>query len=295
MLTLLTPPSATAQNEGNAAFVLELPANTRALGLGNAYVLSGNDPDAIFYNPALLQRATGSSFSIQRYAGAATLVSASSSINGFGFGVQALTYAAVSADLLANPVGFGEIAADNPTTVAELVTSIGYGGELFGFQVGVGAKWIQQRVDGARATNLAADLGVAREISFLNVGVAIQHVGPDMTLGAIDLPLPIRLGFGLSTDVEQLGPLDVALTTALFRQHDGGIMAGGGLEVAFWPIAGRTFTGRIGGLHEPSTLLSEAPSDWTTLPLVTHSRTYLPPDPVIARASAGDNAFTEPM
>ncbi len=253
MLTILAPQFTTAQNEGSAAFVLELPANTRALGLGNAYVLSGNNPDAIFYNPALLERATGSSFSIQRYAGAATLLSASSSINGFGFGVQAFTYAAVSADLLANPVGFGEIATDNPTAVAELITSIGYGAELFGFQIGIGGKWIQQRVGGARAAGLAADLGVAREIGFLNVGVAIQHVGPDVTVGAIDLPIPMRLGVGLSTDVEQLGPLEVALTTAVFRQHDGGIMAGGGLEVAFWPIAGRTFTGRIGGLHEPHT------------------------------------------
>jgi hypothetical protein len=50
----LISPSAHAQAGGSSVPLLELPASTRALALGNAFVAAGKDEASIFYNPAQL-------------------------------------------------------------------------------------------------------------------------------------------------------------------------------------------------------------------------------------------------
>ena len=47
-------PQVPAQTNTNSGVLLELPASTRALALGNSFVAAGADEAAIFYNPAQL-------------------------------------------------------------------------------------------------------------------------------------------------------------------------------------------------------------------------------------------------
>ena len=51
--------SVDAQNTGTLPRVLQLPASTHAMALGNAYMMNAGHADAIFYHPALLVGASG--------------------------------------------------------------------------------------------------------------------------------------------------------------------------------------------------------------------------------------------
>jgi hypothetical protein len=247
---VLCATSLSAQDEGRAALTLELAGSTRAFALGNAFVLSAPDPDGIFYNPALVARSTGASLSVQRYGSASTLATGAASrtwsSGGLGFGFQLLTYGAPSTNLLAVPVREGELTEPGPNGVSEFVASLSYGRRWLGFDVGVTGKLIDQRVSGARGGSAAADIGLLRRLGPITVGVAAQNLGPDLSLQSVDLPLPFRIGGGVSTGVHPVGPLDVAMTAAIYRLHGGAVAGGGGIEFAWWPIVGRTFTARVG-------------------------------------------------
>jgi len=56
-----------AQSDGNAPLLLELPASTRALGIGGAFVLSVSESDALFHNQGALVGEEGVGVSVQRY------------------------------------------------------------------------------------------------------------------------------------------------------------------------------------------------------------------------------------
>ena len=90
----LAPP-ARAQSGRYAPLVLQLPASTRALGMGNAWV-AGRDQDVIFYNPSQLAVGTGLGVSLERYRSGSTLgtMSASTPLGGgaIGIGIQMLDY-----------------------------------------------------------------------------------------------------------------------------------------------------------------------------------------------------------
>jgi len=58
---------AKAQTRDKGPLILELPASTRALSLGNAFALGFRDSDAVFYHPGLLGRAQGFGASLQRF------------------------------------------------------------------------------------------------------------------------------------------------------------------------------------------------------------------------------------
>ena len=76
--------------EPTGPLIMRLPASTRALALGNVYPAASPDPDAIFYNPALLQSANGFSLATQFYGAAKTFTLSGANGSGFGIGVQVL-------------------------------------------------------------------------------------------------------------------------------------------------------------------------------------------------------------
>src|SRR5574338_1014645 len=91
----VAPEVAAAQAAGFGPIVLQLPASTRAIGFGNAYV-GVRDPEAVFYNPAQLGVRPGIAISAERYGSSATATSFANTYVfgtvGFGLGVQHLDY-----------------------------------------------------------------------------------------------------------------------------------------------------------------------------------------------------------
>ena len=70
-------------------------------------------------------------------------------------------------------------------------------------------------------------------------------------IGLGDRPLPFRVTFGASSNSYVVGPLDLIATAAVSRRRDGDVIPAAGVEVAWWPVRGRTFIGRLGVRRVP--------------------------------------------
>ncbi|HET7274994.1 MAG TPA: hypothetical protein VFI91_07420 [Longimicrobiaceae bacterium] len=228
-LLLLVPSTIHAQIDDDIP-ILGLSTSTRALGLGGAFVLSAQDSDALFYNPAVLDDGGGMAVAVQKIGTYGTAVSASAVTDwadgAIAVGVQTL-------DLYGSAVA----------------ASVGYarafGGEE-GFRLGIAGKFVEQRYDGSHDGAPALDIGAAKEIGPVVVGLAVRNLGPALELDGREISMPERITLGASTEREEVGPLDLLGTAAVSRLHDGTVIPAAGLEVSWWPIVGRTFSGRIG-------------------------------------------------
>lgn len=226
---VMLPVMVQAQSNRNSPLLLELPSSTRGLGLGGAYVLSSPDPDALFSAPFVINGARGASFAVQRFHSASTLVSASAATTIAGgvlaVGVQTLSYG-------------------TPNT-SELVMSVGFGRPFMGLRLGIAGKFIEQRIAGGYDWTAAVDAGIAKEIFDITWGLSVFNLGPGLTI--VDTrSLPHRVTFGASTRSFKAGPVDLLGSANVSRLWDAEVVPAAGLEVSYWPIVGRTFTGRAG-------------------------------------------------
>jgi hypothetical protein len=249
LLLLLLAYPAQAQVRENAPLLLQLPASTRAFGLGDSYHLASADNDAIFYHPGLIDAARGTGASLALF-DRATLVAISAAADfwrgGMAFGVQSLSYSAPTISSGAFARGEAGLGESGDVDASELAVTIGYGRLIKGFRVGVAGKYIEMRVPGERDVTVAADLGIARRIGFVTAGLSAQNFGRSLELDGDDLALPLTLTLGASTQTTPVGPLDLAVAAAVSRWEDGTVVPHTGVEVAYWPVSGRTFIGRVG-------------------------------------------------
>ena len=178
LLVLQTSPCV-AQSDDVAPLLLELPASTRALGLGGAFVVSSAASDALFHNPGGLVNAGDVSFGAQKYGSASVLGTFSAATEWAGgylaLGIQGLSYGSAVPWLDGIPDDANDLLSDSPVGASELVGSIGYGREVLGFRVGVVGKAIEQRVGPGRGATGAADFGVVRRLMGLTFGLSAQN------------------------------------------------------------------------------------------------------------------------
>ena len=124
-----------------AQTVLQLPASTRALGVGDAFV-AGRGSDMIFYNPAMLALQPGLSASMQRYGDASTLGALSSTFSSgplaAGAGAQLLDYGAETA----SGTRAGNLGERGDVSAASLAASLALASQVKGVRIGVAAKYI---------------------------------------------------------------------------------------------------------------------------------------------------------
>ena len=262
LLTVTSLGGAGAQSNGNAPLVLELPASTRALGLGGAFVLSGTTSEAVLHNPGLINTARGFGVDVQRYRSSGTLgtVSAATALGsgGLAVGVQILSFAMSGATVVDVPFDAGALLQSGPVAASEIVGTVGYGRVIKGFRFGVAGKVMEQRIGSNRDATAAFDIGLVRRVFGITWGVAAQNLGPGLSTGTggPDIPLPHRITLAASTSTRPVGPLDMLATAAVSRRRDGEFIPAGGIEISWWPIIGRTFTGRIGLRRVPDSSAS---------------------------------------
>jgi len=250
-----------AQTRDYGPIVLELAGSTRALALGDAFALGLRDSNGVFYQPGTLDRVQGFSGSIQRFGSSATLTTFSAGrpwySGGIALGIQHLSYGApgeepVSGDnLLQLSRDPGSLRSNGDLGVSERVVSLGYGRRVKGIRMGVVGKLVEERFGSRQATTGAFDLGVAASPGPLTVGLAVQNLGWDMCIGGEEIPLPFRASLGASTRTAIVGPLDLSASGKVLYRDDGDVIPSAGLEVAYWPVTGRIFVGRIGFRHLP--------------------------------------------
>lgn len=247
---VMTPGIASGQSEGRLPRVLEVPSSTRAMALGDAYMMDSGHADAIFYHPALLVDASGFGLDIENWSTEATSATVSAAMawlgGGIGIGLQTLQYD-VGADAVARlPPGQDGLFAGGTGHASERVASVGYGRRVFGLRIGVVGKLVEQRVAAARDATGAVDVGAATELGPVTVGLTAANLGPDMAFSGETTPLPTRVTLGAGAYGRPLGPLDLGVAAALTRRDDGALLAGAGVELGYWPIVGRTFVARVG-------------------------------------------------
>jgi hypothetical protein len=246
---LLAAP-ATAQNRAARPLVLQLPAATRAAGMGNAFPLAATDADVLFYHPAQLAGARGLSATLATCASSTIVLSLAGAAEwwngGVGFGVQATSYSGDSFDDGPCSRGEAELGDGGSVATSEIVGSAGYARSLFGFRVGLAGKLAETRATGERDVTAAADLGVARGLGPVTLALSARNVGRDPALDSLDARLPRTFSLAAATRSRQIGPLDVSLAAAVSRWEDGTFVPEGGAEIAYWPVPGRTFSARIG-------------------------------------------------
>jgi len=239
-----------AQNERALPLVLQLPMSTRALGMGNAYVLAQGDADAIFHYPGLLDTSRGLGLSLSRYGSESSLFAAAAAAEwfrgGVGLALQTLSYSAGTFAAGALARGESGLSERGPVTVSEQVATLAYARSLFGFRIGLAAKLIEQRLTGDRDVTAAGDLGIARNVGPVVLGIAARNFGRDPDLENVEAELPWTVSLGGSTRSVPFGPLDIVAAAGGAWARDEHREAGGGIEAAYWPVSGRTLFGRVG-------------------------------------------------
>lgn len=249
VLLFLAPTRLTAQGSGLGPIVLQLPASTRAIGFGNAYV-AVREPEAVFYNPAQLGVRPGVAVSAERYRSVATAVSVVSTYTfgpfGFGVGAQVLDYDAAALGYPGAAPNGEQLLAGGPVTASSLVAAASLERAFKGIRWGLTGKVAEDRAGNARDGVLLADVGAAKEIGPGTVGITVQNLGasPRMLGTAAALPTRATLGFGGAG--VPVGPLDLAASAAVSVRRGGRVSPAGGVELGYMPIEGISFAGRVG-------------------------------------------------
>ncbi len=228
VLSLFLPSTAYAQLPGD----LSSPT-TRATALAGASVLQRPTPGATLANPALSGASSGADVGWRWNGNDATAAWAAFEGAGFVFGLR------------------HESRNEDPDLVtSDLGLSVSGSRSLFGFAFGVGIALVERTIFTNRDRAVYLNAGVARELaefrlaaSVLGLGTGTSAQAPaDQSADVISIGLPnspVVLFQAASNSIE-VGPLDMVLAG---RMHltEGRTSAGGGLELGYWPVTGRTF------------------------------------------------------
>jgi len=247
-LLFFAPAALSAQAEGVLPRITQMSASTRAMALGDSYMMDAGHADVIFYHPALLTRARGFGLDVQRWGSNSSSTAISGAMQWFGgaigVGLRTLQYSAAGSSVLAAPPGQDDLFGFGSVPVSERVATLGYArGIPFDLDLGINANLVDERVGGSRQNVLLVDVGLARNVGPVVLGITAHDIGekPILDTGA----KPTRVVLGAGNYGEQLGILDYGYTATVGFSEDE-VTYGGGVEVGYWPIQGRTFVARIG-------------------------------------------------
>lgn len=251
-----------AQGRPYAGVVLRVPASTRGLAMGNANV-AGRDDDVLFYSPAQLALARGTSISGQRFTstttgGAMSTVSAIGS-GGIGFGVSWISYATADGSY---PGSRADFTREGGLGGSSFEALLGVAQSFRGFRAGLTTKYVREELS-VREERILMDLGVGRDVALFGIPVttalSIQNIGRDFSPDALLSPtgsrartrLPSRGVFGASSQMP-VGLIDLGLATQVSVLRDGFVTPAGGLEIGYSWLDGLALAFRAGARRPES-------------------------------------------
>jgi hypothetical protein len=260
---LLAPPASGLQAQeshqasgGSGLVVTQLPVSTRSLALAGALPLADRDPDLIFRNPALAERTRGLGMSAHRYEGEARLVSVAGGApwlgGGVGLGIRSASYPVPMAEGMlpggrpGERMRYAAQEGEDPLRLEEIAVTVGYGRLWKGVRFGAAFSGLEVRRDGQSDLTGFLDLGAAVDAGPVTAGVSGGGFGPSLDLPAGFRRVPKWVMAGAGTRAAPVGPLDISGAFAAILLEGGRVEAGGGVEVGWWPVQGRTLVGRAG-------------------------------------------------
>lgn len=196
----------------NAAPELLIPVGAKYIGMGGAAISNVSGMDAIYWNPAGLDRwdnRAGAMFSQMTYIADIDLSYAAVAANFGGLGTVGLSFKSLAfGDINITtedaPDGTGAVFSPQYITVG-----LTYSRSLTDrVAVGANMKLISETIDRVGATGVAFDIGVQYQnlgdINGLSVGVALKNLGPGMKFD----------GNGL---LRKADPVDVSRSTSYYK------------------------------------------------------------------------------
>lgn len=242
-----TPLSVSAQAAGILPRVNQLPASTRAMGMGDSYAASSGHADAVFYHPALVANASGFGIDLQRWGANSSSMALSAATQWFGggtaIGLRTLQYSAFGSGALVAPAGQDDLFGLGSVPVSERVATIAHAREMFGLDLGVAVDLVDERVGTARQNVALLDVGAATEIGPLDVAFTVHDIGGKPVID--DGAQPAKYVLGAGTYGRPTGIFDLGFAAHVGLDEDD-VVYGGGVELGYWPIQGRTFVARAG-------------------------------------------------
>jgi hypothetical protein len=241
---------ASAQQSTYGPLALSLPASARMLAMGDIGV-AGRDDDVIFYNPAQLAVARGTSVSLTRLSETARGGTMSTVLRlgsgAVGFGVNYLEYQVAP---LAYPFQLGDIVGSGFALGTSALGAVGYAQTYRGFRLGASAKYAMDAVDIERFGSIYGDVGLGRDFrqGRYSTALSVQNIGSSLTRGADEIQAPMLATLGAATS-RQLGPLDGVATAGISYSELDEVTAGGGAELSWSWLVGYSIAGRA-GVHQ---------------------------------------------
>jgi hypothetical protein len=255
---VLLPAAAVSQTTVTRAPLLaEAPGSPSAFVLGRSAEWASGSHAAVFHNVGALRSTGGAAIWAHSFGGHATVLGITTGralLGGaFAVGLRQVSHRGAGAGLGSLPTDEGDFLSEGPIGLNAVEATVGYSRSApFGLRIGVGGKLLEQTVDGARVSRAALDLGATRRLGPATLGVSARNIGEDMDFGDLAAPLPLEFGVGAAVPRQAVGPLDIGGAVNLVYREDEEYVPSGGVEVAYWPIQGRTFIGRIGYAGSPS-------------------------------------------
>jgi hypothetical protein len=234
---------------------LPTSASTRGLAMGDANA-AGRDDDVIFYGPAQLAVARGTSVAGERYFDrlASGTVSTTSRLASGGIGVGAQIVEGRNLDgCLTSSLPSGILPA---RTIMRSQAVVGAALTFKRYRFGLAGKYAGEQADDNRVSQFLVDAGISRDFTLgdfvpLTVAAAMQSIGPDPTT-ATELGVPRRASLGVASG-GPLGPIDLAVAAQAGFERTGTLrslrntpMARGGIEVGYTWLDGYSFSLRAG-------------------------------------------------
>ncbi len=245
----LVPSTARAQAAGFGPIVLQLPASTRAIGFGSAYV-GVREPEAVFYNPAQLGTRPGIAISAERYGPVSTAGAVASTYVfgkfGFGLGAQMLDFRSAGPAYPGAAPNGEQLLAGGAYPASSLVAAAALEMAYKGIRWGLTQKLAQDQVSFGRDGAWLTDVGAAREIGPVTVGATVQNLGASPKMLGTSAELPTRGTIGAAGGLPLGALFDLAASGEVSVRRGGRVSPAGGVELGYVPIDGVTFAGRIG-------------------------------------------------
>lgn len=260
LLPALLPATAGAQSDRYTTLTAQLPLSARVLALGGAAV-AVRDAHAALSNPAFAGAAPSFELTIGEYRSGATAALLSSSAVygpvGLSLSIHHLDYSAdqphepalLSRGQWLSSSGTQAVGATTIATAASMTWK--------GMRWGLGAAMHELRAADERSAILVASAGVSRDNFLLpgTLGLALQHMGPDLRMARGEAPPPSRLTLGFLSRTLPIGSyLDLSGLFGASVRRDGWVSGSAGLDLTWVPIEGVALSARSGArrreLHE---------------------------------------------
>jgi len=245
-LLLAAAPAAAQQ----APLLLRLPASARALALGGILPPGSADAEALFYHPAYAAQTTGIAGGAQ-WLGADTVAFAFAGAVEWLGGTIGMAARSASYTDDCRCVWIQVLPAPPQVPVSERSAQLTYGRTIEGLRLALTGRYVDQRWNLERGAGWAVDVSAGRPLGPLRLALTAQNLGPDLDVGDVTVPLDRRILVAAAPPGgAPLGPLDLLPTLQATWERGERFTPAAGVELGYWPVAGRTFFLRA-GLRRP--------------------------------------------